>query len=375
MLGDLVSPNTWRANQSLVKYTPGNLCEAGGPELLRPRPRIRLDTRLLLCNGLRRHRDSAELRMQSPTVGNVGYDGYNSQPEDLTVETSSEPPSHHTFPPDPVSFHSTFPDVYLPPSIPNQTTASSFVPFSFLDSHVDVEVPATLTLGTTHSSNDLLTTQPPSASIISLANNTHIQSIPSPYTSSYDHPVPKQPVSVSKSFSHTAGINTHTTPSVTVNNNSGFVSPPKPTASCMSTLQPSHLLSMGSGQKSAVPISGAGDGVTATLLINGVPTRMLLLDAKNKADQSEKGGQKVSLTAAQLHMTAVRQTTGWDPEEEPLYVNGKQYHRIMKRREMRAKLEASGKIPKMRKKYLYESRHKHAMARARGNGGKFSKEN
>ena len=55
--------------------------------------------------------------------------------------------------------------------------------------------------------------------------------------------------------------------------------------------------------------------------------------------------------------------------ESPTYVNVKQFHRILKRRIVRQRLEE--KLPQTRKSYQHESRHQHATRRPRGAGGRF----
>lgn len=133
-----------------------------------------------------------------------------------------------------------------------------------------------------------------------------------------------------------------------------------------------QLLLLGSQDPSMSMLAAAQQVYLMQMLSNPQVLQQMLRQMQGGSDPT---AALAALCGGMPAAAPVAPSVATDEDEAPLYVNAKQYHRILKRRQQRAKLEAENKIPKGRKPYLHSSRHEHAKSRERSSGGRFGPKN
>ncbi|KAL6728794.1 hypothetical protein Aduo_010530 [Ancylostoma duodenale] len=96
-------------------------------------------------------------------------------------------------------------------------------------------------------------------------------------------------------------------------------------------------------------------------------TIFLLVPSEDGCSTAAPGCEDVSPSSSEISNDAVCAVFA----DNVTFVNARQYERILKRRAARQKMLAEGRLSKKRQKYLYESRHIHALKRSRGEEGRF----
>lgn len=121
-------------------------------------------------------------------------------------------------------------------------------------------------------------------------------------------------------------------------------------------LQLSNLQTAQQPQTITIPAGALQLGGNGQQIVQlGTPTKMqsssqngsVIMMVPGNSGQLQTVQMQTSAPTAQ--QTSQSAAASEPTEEEPLYVNAKQYNRILKRRAARAKLEAEGRIPRERK--------------------------